>query len=161
MTAVRVIACGNPDGGDDAAGLEAVREAAPRLAAMPGVEIVEAGPAVRVLDALEGAPAAVVVDAVRTRERGREPGSIVRIEVDGRGLGAELDAAVSSHGLGLGEMVGLGVALGKVDRLVFLGIEAGDVRTGAGLSPPIAAAVPELARRIEMEARSLREGGSP
>ena len=65
MPLVRVIACGTPDAGDDAAGLAAVRAVGRELAAIPGVEVVESASPLDVVHLLEGADAVVVVDAVR------------------------------------------------------------------------------------------------
>ncbi len=56
--------------------------------------------------------------------------------------------SLSSHGLGLGEVIGLAGALGSVRRLVFLGVEVADVEMGHPLSPPVAEALPSgLVRR--------------
>ena len=157
---VRVIGCGNPDVGDDAAGLLAVREAGRSLAAVAGVDVVEAGPAGRVVDLLQGVDAAVVVDAVRTRG-GRPAGEIVRIEVSEDELpSAELSSALSSHGVGLAEAVGIASALGRAPRLVFLGIEVGRVVVGGGLSTEVRRTIPLLAAAVESEVRDLLEEAS-
>ncbi len=153
---VRVIACGNPDAGDDAAGLLAVRAALPRLEAIIGVEVVEAGAAFRVADLLEGADAVVVVDAVREPTGARPPGEIVRAEAGPDGLSAGgLRSSLSSHGLGLAEAVGLAAALSAAPRVVFLGVEAAQVGMGMPVSPPVAAALPVLAGLIVREASVL------
>lgn len=157
---VRVIGCGNPDAGDDAVGLVAVREARGALAALPAVEVVEAGPAFRVFDLLEGADAAIVVDAVREPTGARTPGELVRAEGGPGGLPVDLRSSLSSHGLGLAEAVGLAAALGQTPLIVFLGVEAADVTAGHPLSPPVAAALPGLVDRIAAEAGMLsREAG--
>ncbi len=85
MATVRVIGCGNPAAGDDAAGLLAVRAASEELAATQDVEVVEAGPSVRVLDLLDDADGAVVVDAIRSSRGARSPGDVLRVDVGCRG----------------------------------------------------------------------------
>jgi len=160
VTLVRVIGCGNPDAGDDAAGLVAVRAVKPRLDRFPGVEVLEIRSPVRLIEEIEGVRGTVVVDAVRSPGGGRRAGEIVRIEAGPEGLPAEVRSTVSSHGLGVAETVGLAAALGKVSRLVFLGVEAGDVTAGHGLSGPVADAMPGLIRRIEHEVHLLLEAGS-
>ena len=66
MRRVVVVACGNLDAGDDAAGIVAVREARAELEALPGVHVVEGAVGPDLADLLADAEAAVVVDAVRT-----------------------------------------------------------------------------------------------
>jgi hydrogenase maturation protease len=158
MGRIRVIGCGNPDAGDDAVGLIAVREARPRLERLPGVDVVETGPALDVVRLLEWVDAAVIVDAVWAAGGGRAPGEIIRVDVgnDGIPMGAG-PASLSSHGFGLAEAVGLAAALGRAPRIVFLGVVAADVAMGRPLSPAVGVAVHELANRIFAEARELSE----
>jgi hydrogenase maturation protease len=139
---VRVIACGNPQAGDDALGLlaaEAVRRRVP-----DDVEVVEAGPATRVLELLDGTEVAIVIDAVRAPDGARTPGTLVRAEGDGDGLPAELRGSLSSHGLGLAEAVGLAAALGHAPRVIFHGVEAAGVEMGSPVSDAVTAAMPAL-----------------
>ena len=157
MGTVRVIGCGNPEAGDDAAGLLALRLARPDLERMAGVDVIEAGPGLRLLDLLEEPDAVVVVDAVRSRHRGRRPGEVVRVEAGPEGLAAVGASSVSSHGFGVAEVVGLAGAMGRVRRLVFLGVEAGDVAAGHPLSEPVAQALPALAGLVSAEVARLIE----
>ncbi len=152
---VRVIGCGNPDAGDDALGLVAVREAHAALEAIPGVEVVEAGAAVNLVHLLEGVDAAVVVDAVRTPRGDRAPGEFVRAEAGAEGLPAEIRWSLSSHGFGLAEAVGLAAAVGARPRIVFLGLEVEDVTAGHPLSPRVSAALAALVARIVAETRGI------
>ena len=143
---VRVIACGNPQAGDDALGLvaaEAVRRRVP-----DDVEVVEAGPATRVLELLDETAVAIVVDAVRAPDGDRAPGTLVRTEGDGDGLPAELRGSLSSHGLGLAEAIGLAAALGHAPRVIFHGIEAAGVEMGSPISDAVTAAIPALLEAI-------------
>jgi hydrogenase maturation protease len=154
-TRVRVIGCGNPEAGDDALGLLAVGLARRRLP--PQVEIVEAGVALRVLDLLDDVDAVVIVDAVREPGGGRAPGTLVRTVADRAGLPAELRGSLSSHGIGLAEAVGLAAAMGPLPRVVFLGVEAGELTAGAGLSPAVAATLPRLVDAVVEETVALAE----
>ena len=141
-TRVRLIGCGNPDAGDDGVGLEVVRRVRNRLP--PGVDVVEAGPATRILDLLDDVDAVVVVDAVRSPEADREPGTLVRAEADARGLPASVGGSLSSHGFGIAEAVGLAAAIGRAPSVVFHGVEIADATAGAGLSRPVERSLPEL-----------------
>lgn len=158
MARVRAIGCGNLDAGDDAAGLlvaAALRDRVP-----DGVDVVLAGPAVRVLDLLDGVDVAVVIDAVRSPGGGRSPGTLVRAEAGPDGLPAELRSSLSSHGLGVAEAVGLAAALGTASRVVFHGVEAGDVTVGASPSEPVAAALAGLEAAVLADLRLLTGGSS-
>ncbi|MGZ4154557.1 MAG: hydrogenase maturation protease [Actinomycetota bacterium] len=150
MPRVRIVGCGNLDAGDDAAGLVAVDRV--RSLVPPDVDVVTAPTALHVLDLLEGVDTVLLVDAMRTTGGGREPGHVVRAESGPEGLPATLRSSLSSHGLGLAEAVGLAAALGPVPRVVFLGVEVGDVRVGRGLSPAVDAALPALVDAIVREA---------
>ena len=160
MTRVRVIGVGNPEAGDDAAGLLAVRSARADLEAL-GVDVVETGAGLHVVDLLRDARAVVVVDAVRAPRGGRPPGTIVRAEAGPDGLPAEVGASLSSHGFGVAEAVGLVAALDDAPRVVFLGVEVADVAAGHELSEPVASSVPDLAARVVAEARLLSADEGP
>jgi len=152
---VRVIGCGNPEAGDDALGLVAIRELRARLGEKPNLELVEAGPAHRIVDLLDDTDAVLVVDAVRTRGGGRQPGEIVRVEFKDDSALDAIESSLSSHGLGLAEAVGIAAVLGSIPRMVFLGIEVADVTTGKSLSPPVASAMPTLQELILRELSAL------
>ncbi len=142
-----VIGLGNEHRRDDGCGLEVVRTLQKRL----GVEarLVEGGEdATDLLDLWEGAETVYVVDAVQS---GRPAGTIHRFEVDRTTTLAGLPVT-STHGLSLGEAVALGRALGRFPgRLIVFGIEVTAVAPGAGLTPPVQAAVEEVMWRIAEE----------
>jgi hydrogenase maturation protease len=145
----RVIGCGNPAAGDDALGLIAVRTARARLPA--GVEAVEAGVAVRLMDLLDDIDAVVIVDAVRSRDGRRPVGTLVRVEASSAGLSAELGGTMSSHGLSVADSIDLAATLGPLPHITFLGLEAGAMDPGAGLSPEVRAALPGLVDAVVRE----------
>ncbi len=152
---MRVIGLGNPEAGDDAVGLIAARRARPELEGIPGVEVVQVGAGVHVLDLLQGAEAVVVVDAVRSPSGGRPPGTLVRVEAGPDGLPADASSSVSSHGFGVAEAVGLAAALGGTPIVVFIGVEAAEVAAGSPLSGPVEAALPALVQAVVEEVRRL------
>ncbi len=114
---IRIIGIGSPFG-DDAAGLEAAR----RLAAAPppGTEIIAADrPGSDLIDLLDGAEAAILIDAVRS---GSAPGTLH--DLDLRDLPASGGRLASSHDLGVADAVRLAATLGKApQRGRLLGIE--------------------------------------
>jgi hydrogenase maturation protease len=138
-----VIGVGNEFRRDDGAGPRVID----RLGNLAGVRmaICDGEPA-RLIGLWEDADLAVVVDAVR----GEQPGRLHELDLDtvGRHRGSS-----SSHALGLEAAVELAQALDRLPaRLVILAVEGADFNLGLGLSPPVAAALPELAARVARHA---------
>ena len=141
---VVVIGVGNEFRRDDGAGPQIVaglREHAPA-----GIEfLVSEGDPAGIIEAWDGADLAIVVDAVRIDPTA--PGRLYRLTLD-RDRPAP-DRAVSSHGLGLGEAIGLAQVLGRMPaRLIVHAVEAGDVSPGTGLTPTVAAAAARLTAAV-------------
>lgn len=150
-----VVGIGTADRGDDGVGLlvaERVRELAP-----PAVSVVTVGSPLDLLDVFDDHPAVVVVDAVRT---GAAPGAVSTALVGKDPLPTGSGAA-GTHGMGLAEAVELARALDRLPaRLVLVGVEVAGVETGAGLSPPVAAAVDAAVGVVLAVAAGLPEGRS-
>jgi len=150
LAAVRVIGIGRPERGDDALG----RCVAQRLAAEApaGVWVTEcAGEFATLLDLWEGARAAIVVDALQS---GAAPGTLLRLD----GLTEPLPTPVecSTHGFGLAEAIEIGRALHRLPPvLIVYGAEGACFAAGGGLSPRVAAVVPDLADAVRREACAL------
>ena len=155
MGTVRVIGCGTPDAGDDAAGLLAVERASEALEAIPGVEVLPLASPLDVLHHLDGADAVVVVDAIRTPGAGRSSGTLLRAVAGPRGLPADLRRSLSSHGFGIVEAYGLASALGPVPRVVVVGVEVEWTGAGQPMSEGVRAALPGLVGSVVHEARNL------
>ncbi len=137
-----VIGLGNPDRGDDGVGPVVAGRAA-RTVGLAADACPPPGPA-ELIERWQGADLAVVVDAVRA---GDPPGTV-------RMMSATAEAALgagtaSTHGLGLACALRLSQAIGRAPaRVVLVGVEGGDFSAGAGLSPAVAAAVPEAVRAV-------------
>ena len=148
---IKLIGIGQSLRGDDAAGLAAVRlwqekyqTSAPRpdlqveLAELPGVGL---------LDLLEGSRLAILVDAVHS---GAKTGTIHLLKEDQ--LESFTQGSVSAHGWGVAETLSLGkqlIASMMPEKLILIGIEAGQLSLGESLSPEVERALPEVARLIE------------
>lgn len=134
-----LIGVGNVDRRDDGVG-PAVARLAGR--ALPGVSVVTCPAEVtEILDAWSGFGLAVIIDAAA----GGTPGRIRRCAPD------ELadPVPVSSHDLSLAQALHLGAALGRVpESVVVVAIDVADTGYGVGLSPVVAAALPEAARVV-------------
>jgi hydrogenase maturation protease len=155
MAGVRVIGFGNLDAGDDALGVLAVRSAAARLHDL-GAEVIAHGAPLAAVHLLEDVDAAVLVDAIRSVDGSRPVGTLVRAVADRASLPSTFRSSLSSHGLGIAEVVALSATLGHEPRIVVLGLEADVSRVGDGLSPAVEAALPSLAAAIVDEMRALR-----
>ena len=127
---IRIIGIGSPFG-DDAAGLEIARVLAG--APPPNCEVIAADrPGAALVDLLEDADAAILIDAVRS---GAPPGTIHEFQFD------ELDRCaahfVSSHDLGIAAAIQLAQKLGRapsVGRVIGIEIAPGGTARLCGLS---------------------------
>jgi hydrogenase maturation protease len=109
------------------------------------------GEPVSIVDALDGAEEAILVDAVRS---GSAAGMVHRIDVSAQPIPATMSAA-STHTLGVGEAIELARALGRLPpRVVLYGIEAESIAAGDDLTPAVAAAVPVVAEEVLAECTS-------
>jgi hydrogenase maturation protease len=133
-----VIGVGNEYRRDD--GVGPVVAAAISERKLPGVRVVTGiEDPMDLLDAWSGAALAVVIDAAVASPS--TPGRIHRVAA------GDVAAAsgVSTHGLDVTQALALGRALGREpERLVVFTVEAADTGYGVGLTPRVAAAVPEL-----------------
>jgi hydrogenase maturation protease len=147
-TPIKVIGVGSEWRGDDAAGLLVVRSLRQELP--PGVEICESPESASTLqDLWQHAARVIVVDAVVA---GGSPGTIYRFDAHAPGATFPVSHSPSTHGWGLSEAL----AMGKVFQnfppyLIIYGIEGENFTLSKEVSPTVAAAIPEAARRIKLE----------
>ncbi len=144
---ITVLGIGNPARGDDGAGRAVIARLRGTLPAE--VALVEQdGEATALLDSLAGLDVAFIVDACVA---GGAPGSVHRFDAGAEPL-PQAAFGLSSHGLGLGEAVELGRALGQLPgRLIVYAIEGAAFEIGAPLSLPVAAAAAKVADSIRAE----------
>ncbi len=142
-----MIGVGDPERGDDGAGIRAARLVRARLGAR--VRVAEcAGGAAELLEAWDGAARVIVVDATLS---GAEPGTVCRLDAARGPLPAGLVAG-STHGLGVAEAVELARVLGRLPRaLVVYGVEGRSFGPGAARSPGVEAGIRAAARAIVEE----------
>jgi hydrogenase maturation protease len=146
-----VIAVGNPYRGDDGAGLAFAQLLAGRVP--EGVAVVECEQEpTRLLDAWQGADAALVVDAVQS---GAAAGTIHRFDASALPVPASAFRA-STHAFSVGEAVELARALGRLPpRVLVYGIEGAEFQAGSGLSEPVQAALPKAAAVVVADVEEL------
>ena len=140
-----VIGIGNDFRRDDGVGLTVAQRIAKRD--LPDVRVVNGiGDPSALLDAWDGAARVVVVDAVTGADTA--PGRIRRWTA--RDLAST--TVVSSHSLGLAQTYALGQALSRIpNELVVFTVDVADTDPGVGLTPAVAAAVPDLVDLIVAE----------
>jgi hydrogenase maturation protease len=136
-----VLCCGNPDRGDDAAGLLVAR----RLGEL-GVSAREhSGEALALIDAWRGADEVIIVDAVVT---GKRRGTVSVFDVLTAPLAVRARSG-GSHALGLAEAIALARAMKCLPRrLTLYGIEARRFDFAAPPSPAVLRGVAGAARLI-------------
>ncbi len=155
MTRVAVIGIGQSLRGDDAAGLEAVRqwrEKFPETAGRSEVQI-EASelPGLALLDMLNNVDAAVLVDAVQSSA---EAGTIHRLSEEE--LSSFTSDSKSAHGWGVAETLRLRSQLTDArTNIRIIGIEAEQTTNGAGLSKAVDDAMPKVCEALEEEVTNL------
>jgi hydrogenase maturation protease len=139
-----VIGVGNAWRRDDGAGLAAAR--ALRKRRIPGVKVVESGGGIELVELFKDASSVVVVDAMSS---GAKPGTLRRFNAAKRPIPTKC-FRLSSHTVSLPMAVELSRALGTLPkRLVVLGIEGKDFRSGGSLSPPVERAVHKTAAVLD------------
>jgi hydrogenase maturation protease len=157
-TLIKLIGVGNAWRGDDAAGLMVARRL--RQENLPVVKISESpGTGSALSDAWQDAARVIVVDAIVS---GAAPGTIYRFDARDPAATFPVSWSPSSHGWGLSEALALGKVFQNLPPvLIIYGIEGENFAIGDGLSPDVAAAIPEVTRRIAQEIRAWLERDLP
>jgi hydrogenase maturation protease len=139
-----VVGVGNAYRGDDGAGLAVAEVVRGRVAGRVEVVTCEQE-ASRVIDAIEGRDAAVLVDASSSAAA---PGTIHRFDASSEPVPARSFRS-STHAFGVGEAIELARALGKLPgTVVVYGIEGEEFSAGEGLSAAVTAAVEPAADAV-------------
>ncbi len=140
-----IIGCGNPERGDDAAGILVARRL--REMGLPALE--QPGEAIALMESWREAESVILVDAMVT---GGQPGEVRLWDARNERLSRRAFQC-STHNFGLADAVELGRILECLPpRLWVYGIEAERFETGSAPSPAVLEAVDRLAERIAREA---------
>jgi hydrogenase maturation protease len=139
-----VIGVGNPDAGDDGAGIAVARRLSRRNDAAGIDTAVSTGEATAVMAAWTGFDDVVVVDACRGAG---PPGSVHAFSTEDldRYVAVAARRCGSTHGLGVTEAIGLARAVGALPcRVLILAIEGRAFGVGEALSPEVDRAAHEV-----------------
>jgi hydrogenase maturation protease len=154
---VMVLGAGNPYRGDDGAGLAVAARLEGRTP--PGVAVLtcEQEPS-RLIDAWDGAAAAVVVDAASS---GAAPGTVTRFDASRDPVPAGVFRS-STHAFGVSDAIELARALGTLPpHVVVYAVEGESFAAGLGLTATVEAAVGEVVDSVLLDLRQLtREEGT-
>jgi len=163
LAPVRVLGLGNVLMGDDALGPWVIEDLLARWEFPEGVSVVDVGtPGLDLTPYLADAEAVILVDTVK----GDEPPGTLKVYSRGQLLSRGPQARVSPHDPGLAEaLFSLDFAGCAPRQVTLVGVVAGTVATGIGLTPALRAAVPvaseEIAGRLAwLGLRPLRRAGA-
>ena len=147
MAECLVLGIGNPDRGDDAVGRLVARALRSRVPA--DVRVVEQdGEATALLAELQAAENVWLIDAAAC---GAPVGTIHRIDCSGTDVALPA-GAVSSHGFGLAEAIGLARALDVLPQhCIVYAIEGAEFRAGAVVSSEVKAAADRVVVQLLAE----------
>jgi|SRR5581483_1739009 len=141
---MRIIGFGNPQRGDDAAGVIV----AERLRAQSLDTVTVTGDALELVEAWQGTDELILVDAVVTGA----PAGTIHVWHGKEALPA-LTTPTSTHGIGLLQALELADTLHRLPpHLSIWGIEGQAFDVGSEMSPAVETAVEEVARRIAVVA---------
>lgn len=148
---VLIVACGNPDAGDDGFG-HAVAEGL-RADPLPGVAVAELGtrPA-DLLDHLKGYAALIIVDAVCCP--GEKPGRLIDVDwFDPAPPTLKNEAALSTHGLSIGRQIDLAQSLEMLPSVVrVVGFNIVQAEIGCPMTEAVGRCIPDVLRVIRQHA---------
>ena len=150
-----LLGLGNPLYSDDGAGIEAIRLFEARYSYPPTLDVVDGGTrGLALLGVIEDAEALLIVDAVVGEA---EPGAMVELaEADLIGGSA---LKLSEHQVEIREVIALAAWRGRLpQRLRLIGVVAGRLDLGVGLSEPVRRALPAV---VDAAAAWLRRWGVP
>jgi hydrogenase maturation protease len=142
---VRVIACGNPLMGNDAAGLAIMSLIQVRY---PDIDVVDGGNGgLGLIPLMEGYDRIVIVDA--TSGMGEMGKVRVFHEIPDSGV-----PSLSLHELGIREVLALARTLGVAPEVIIVGIEGGQMPGFSGeMDPAVRAAIPVACKIVAEEVR--------
>ena len=147
-----VLGLGNVLLGDDGAGVTAVDYVTRHFAAPEGVSLLDGGTlGMSLLPLLSSADRVILVDAVAADA---PAGSLVRLE--GEDVAHASLHRLSPHQVGVADLLDGARLVGRLPAtLVLLGVVPASIELEVGLSPAVAASIPELAELVVEDAARL------
>jgi hydrogenase maturation protease len=140
---VLVLGVGNLLVGDEGVGIHAVH-ALERETWPARVRLVDGGTGgFQLLELLRSHPQVVLIDATRD---GAPPGTVRQFRAR---VAADFPAALGAHDIGLRDLIAAAALLGPLPSIEVVTVSVDELKPMTlELSPPVAAALPEVARRV-------------
>lgn len=140
---VLVLGVGNYLVGDEGVGVHAVRALAEE-AWPPHVRLVDGGTGgLHLLELLRGPARVILIDATRD---GAPPGTVTRFRAR---VATDFPPALGAHDIGLRDLIAAAAVLGPLPDIDVVTVSVAELKPMVlELSPPVAAALPEVARRV-------------
>lgn len=152
---VVVLGIGNVLLTDEGVGVEAVNALAAQYDLPPEVEVIDGGTSgMDCLDQIADVDHLLIADAMRS---GKEPGTITRLANEE--INAWFKTKISPHQVGLSDVLATLNFHGILPRnIVLVGVQPASFETHMGLSPTIAAVLPQVVARLvsELEAMGVK-----
>ncbi len=149
MDRVLVLGVGNPFRRDDGIG-PAVIQRLQIEKGLDGIDLLDGGiDGFSLLEYLHGYDTAFIIDAV---EMGLSPGEIRMFTPEEAKLTIQTDA-LSTHGFGLAEVIGLMHTLDIQTNLHIIGVQAKDISFGEEMSPEVASKIEDIIELVKNEIR--------
>jgi len=155
---ILVLGLGNILLSDEGIGVWVAESLRRRFEFPPEVTVLEGGTlGLDLLPRLDGVERLLLIDAVKL---GRAPGDVVRLEGDE--VPAVLDVKVSSHQLGVQDLLATARLMGsEPPHVVLWGMEPERLEPGTGFSASVRGALPRLEARVLDELHRWGVGGRP
>ncbi len=152
---VLILGVGNPLAGDDGVGVRAIEGLAGAGELPEGIRLLDVGVlGMDILAWIQPDEPVVILDAVHGPG---EPGTLYRFGLDE--IAAPAEPPLSVHDLGIADALHAARLMGRPLRGTLIGVEPARVEAfTAGLSPPVAAALPALQAAAIREAELLLAG---
>jgi hydrogenase maturation protease len=153
---VLILGVGNPLAGDDGVGVRAIEALAGAGDLPAGIRLLDVGVlGMDILAWIKPDEPVVILDAVHGPG---DPGTLYRFALDE--IEAPAEPPLSVHELGIADVLHAARLMGRPLRGTLVGVEPARLQAfTAGLSPPVAAALPALQAAAIREAELLLAGG--
>lgn len=144
-----ILGVGNSLRRDDGVGLAAIKLL--RRKNLAGVDLLDGGiDGLSLIDVIKPYLRAIIIDAVDMRLK---PGTVKLFIAQDAKITIKNDA-LSTHGFGLAQVLGLLEQLGCTTKIEIIGVQPQDISYGEGLTEVVAASLPEIVELVSNVVRS-------
>jgi hydrogenase maturation protease len=136
-----ILGVGNTWRRDDGVGIEAIELL--RQENLPNVDLIDGGiDGLSLIDTIKQYQQAIIIDAVDMQ---LTPGTVKSFDAEEARIKIKHDA-LSTHGFGLAEVIGLLEKLGCNTEIKIIGVQPQDISFGEGVTEPVKASLLEIVK---------------